>query len=432
MKSVKFRKFSVILYWLIFIALLCLYFTNDFGLMDIHKTSIVVAVGIDSEGEEVKVTAQLAIPQPSQSGEGVKYSAVQGSGITVADALNEINSKTGFFPKLLFCNLVLMGESCQKLNLFKTMGCLYRKYFSELTANVAMCKGNAYDMLQMNAMYSQEPSDAILQVLADEAKRSANVSAVDLKDIALDNYSKSQACYMPYIEAIKSGTSASGGNGDSSGGDPAQSPEGGSGESSGGISGGDSSGGQEGGSGGGSSGGRSSGGGQSQEVEFTARKTAIFRDGEFAGILDEAQSFALDILKNGIRVAMLPCDAEGKHNTMALKGVKGGVELKVDKGVPKLIISVKSQTRIQGSAEKVNPAKTVSDDIVSKEVLKATEKALKDRIEQLIAVCREKDCDLLGAKDQLHRFNFKYYDAFKDDLLSRMQVEYDIKIVSVS
>ena len=427
MKRINYRKYSVILYWLIFLAMLCLYFTNDYGLVDIHKTSIVVAASIDYENEEVKVTAQLAIPQPSQSGESVKFTSVQGSGITVADALNEINSKTGFFPKLLFCKLFLIGESCQQLNLFKTMGCLYRKYFSELTALVAMCNGNGYDMLQMNAMYSDETSEAIQQVLADEAKRSANVSSVNLKDLAMDNYSKSQTCYMPYIEAIKSGTSESGGGGDNSGGEPAQNQGGGSGESSGGGSSG-SSGGSEGQ--GGSS--NSPGGGQSEEVEFTARKTAIFKDGMFAGILDENQSFALDILKNEIRVAMLPCETESKHCTMALRDVGGDVELKVDKGVPKLIIKFDAKARIQGAGEKVDPAKTVSDDIVSEEVLKATEKAVKDRIEQLISVCRESGCDLLGAKEKLYKFNHKYFDAFKDTLLERMKVEYEINIQSAN
>lgn len=424
MKRKNYRKYSVLLYWAVFLIMLCLYFTNDFGLMDIHKTSIVVAVGIDYEDDEVKVTAQLAIPQPSQSGESVKYASVQGSGITVADALNEINSKTGFFPKLLFCNLVLIGESCQQLNLFKTMGCLYRKYFSELTALVAMCKGNAYDMLSMNAMYSQETSEAIQQVLADEAKRSANVSSVNLKDIAINNYSKSQACYMPYIEAIKSGTSKSGGGGDNSGGEPAQNQ----GQSSGGNAGGNGGG----ASGEGSGGENGSSGGQSEEVEFTARKTAIFKNGEFAGILDENESFALDILKNEIRMAILPCNAEGKHCTMALKGMSGSVKLKVKNGVPKLVISIDAKARIQGAAEKVDPAKTVDDDIVSEEVLKATEKAVKERLEGLVKACREKDCDLLCAKDKLYKFHNKYYNAFKNDLLTRMEVEYDIKIGSVS
>lgn len=427
MKRVNYRKYSVIFYWVVFLAMFCLYFTNDFGLVDIHKTSIVVAAGIDFEDEEVKVTAQLAIPQPSQSGDGIKYTAVQGSGETFADALNEINSKTGFYPKLLFCKLILVGESCQNKNLFKVTGCLYRKSFSELTALVAMCKGNAYDVLQMKATYSQETSEAIQQVLADEAKRTANVSSVNLKDIAEDNFSKSRACYMPYIEPIKRGTSESGGNGDSTGGDPAQG--GGSGGGSSGV-GSSSQGGGEGSSQGAS--GSSSGGGQSEEVDFIARKTAIFNDGEFKGILDEGQSFALDIIKNDIRIAMLPCDTGDRHYTVGLRGVKGDVSLEVVKGVPKFKIEVSAKARIQGIKEKVDPATTLSDDKMNEEVLKAAETAVRNRMEQLMATCKESGCDLLGARDLLYKRNNKYFEAFKDDLLSRMEIEYDIDIKSVS
>ena len=101
------RKFNpgtvlAVIYWLIFIALAGLFFTNDFGLVDIHKTSIITAIGIDMEEREVQVTAEVAVPQPSQSGENIKYTQVQGSGLTIADALNEINAKTGFYPKLQF------------------------------------------------------------------------------------------------------------------------------------------------------------------------------------------------------------------------------------------------------------------------------------------------------------------------------------------
>ena len=122
------NKYSHIIYLLVMLALLGLFFTNDFGIVDIHKTSVIVAVGIDPAGEEVQVTAQIAVPQPSQSGENVQYTEVQGSGLTVADALNEINAKTGTYPKLLFCKLILLGEGCQKNELFKRW-LFYRRNF---------------------------------------------------------------------------------------------------------------------------------------------------------------------------------------------------------------------------------------------------------------------------------------------------------------
>lgn len=420
----RLSRFSVVVYWLIMIALLGLFFTNDFGLVDIHKTAIITAVGIDYDGSEVKVTAQIAVPKPSQSGDSIEYTEVQGSGITAADALNEINSKTGYYPKLLFCKLFLVGESCQSENLFRILGCLYRKNFSELTALVAMCKGNAEEMLKMpTSLEADETASAIQRALTEELKKSANVSTANLKTIALGNFSESGACYMPYIEANKAGTSQTGGDGDNTGGDSAQ----------GGQSGGSS--GQSGGSGGGQSqqGGQSGqGGGDDNKVEFTARKTAIFAKGEFKGIIDEQQSFALDLLKNDIRLAVVPCDADGKHYTLGLKNADGGAELKVKNGVPELTLNFKAKAQIQGAAVVVKPNETVKDDVVQKSVLDAAEQVVRNRMQDLVQTCVEQNCDILGVTDLLHKKNYKYFEAFKDDILQRMKVNYKIKIQSLN
>ncbi|MDE6868683.1 MAG: hypothetical protein K2J83_06060 [Clostridia bacterium] len=426
------KKLSVIIYWAILIALLALFFTNDFGLTDIRKTSIIVAVGVDTQDGEVQVTAQLAVPQPSESGNNIQYTQVQGSGLTVADALNEINSKTGFYPKLLFCKLILIGEECQKDELFKVLSCFYRRNYSELTALVAMCQGRASDMLAMPATVNPETSSAILQVLSDELEKSANVSYANLKDIAETNYSKSAACYMPYIEANKPGTSESGG-GDSIGGDPAGgsgsggssgSSGGGSGESSGGGSGGS----QSEGSGSGSS---DTGGGQEQ-VEFTARRTAFFSNGKFAGILDETQAFALDILKNSIRLAVLPFEVDGINYTLGMKNANGGIKLKVDKGVPRLTLSFKAKAQIQGKRMTLDPHDVPFDDTVKQSVLEGAKKEIEKRFSDLVKVCAETDCDLLGARNQLYKYNNKYFDAFNEDLLTRMEVKYEIDIQSIN
>lgn len=414
------RRLSVVFYWAVLIALLGLFFTNDFGLMDIHKTSIIVAVGIDSEEGELQVTAQIAIPQPSQNGENIMYAEVQGSGPTVADALNEINAKTGFYPKLLFCKLILLGESCRDENIFMVLGNFYRSNYSEVTALVAMCEGKASDMLSLPARISPETSTAIQRVLSDELEKSANVSSVTLKDIAVAEYSESAACYMPYIQANKAGTSESGGGGDSIGGDePDASSQGGSG------------GGSESGSGG-SSAGPQGQSGSGEPVEFTARKTALFRNGEFQTVLDERQSFALDVLLNKIRVASMPCPVGEEQYTVELKKIKGDVGLKINRGEPELTLSFSARASVQGSRTVLDPDKSSDDDVVKAEVLRGAEEEIKSRFEELAAICAEKDCDVLGVRNLLYKSETKYYDAMGGDILSRLKVKYDIKIKSLN
>ena len=416
---------------MIIIALLGLYFTNDFGLVDIHKTSYIVAVGVDFEEDEVQVTAQLAIPQPSTSGDNTKYLQVQGSGYTIADALNEINAKVGTYPKLLFCKLILIGDSCKDKELFEMLGCFYRRNFSELTALVAMCEGKAQEMLAKPATIDPENSNAMQKVLSDELEKSANVTKANLKSIAESNYSVSGYCYMPYIQMNKQGTSKPGGGGDNAGGDK---PE--SGGSSGGEQGsGGSSGGEQGGSGGGSGGEQGSSGGGSggeEPVEFTARQTVIFSNGKFAGILDERQAFALNVLESEINQAVIPCDLEDVHYTMGLKNVKGGVDFKVEKGVPKLEISLKATAQVQGAKKIMVPESVVFDDILSPELIDVTKEALEKRFKNLIETSIQTDCDFLGVKKLLHKYNHKYYEAFKNDVLTRMQVEYKIDVKSLN
>lgn len=453
-RSFDIKRFSPVFYWVILLALLGLFFTNDFGLVDLNKSSIIVAVGVDSTPDEVQVTAQLAVPKPSQSGDSVEYAQIQGSGKTVADALNEINAKTGFYPKLQFCKLILIGESCKDKELFRILGCFYRKNYSELTALTAMCKGNAADMLEMKTSTSDLTATAIQRVLSDELKKSANVSSVNLKDIAVMNFSKSKACYMPYIEFGEQGTSAEGGDGDNVGSKPPQSG-GSSGESGSGGSGGNGGGGSEqGGSGAGSGGsggsqnsgesgsggsqggsgsqggGQSGSGGGQKPMEFTARKTAIFRDGMFAGILDDRQSFALDVLENDIRLAVLPCDAGGRHYTLGLKETSGAVEVKMDGGRPVVKLSFKASAQIAGVRKPVDPSETASDDDISPEVLRGAEEEIKNRFTSLLEVITREECDVLNLRERLYRRYAADYSSDPAALFTQLGVEYSVSIRS--
>ena len=138
------------------------------------------------------------------------------------------------------------------------------------------------------------------------------------------------------------------------------------------------------------------------------------------------------MLENEIKHAVIPCHVEDTHYTIGLKNVDGGVKLKVEKGVPKLEISFKATAQVQGAKKIMVPESVVYDDMLSDELIKATEDALEERFNKLIETSIETDCDVLGVKKLLHKYNHKYYDAFKDDILTRMEVEYKIDIKSLN
>ena len=103
-------KNTVRYYILIVVALIFLFFSGDFGLIDVQKTALVMAVGIDREENTFIVTSQIAIPQSSKQGQASETVQLVSRGKTVADAFEEINAKPGWYPKLVFCKLLIVGE----------------------------------------------------------------------------------------------------------------------------------------------------------------------------------------------------------------------------------------------------------------------------------------------------------------------------------
>lgn len=416
-----FKRFASIIYALIVLALLGLYFTNDFGIVDIQKTALVMAVGIDRQNDQLCLTAQVAVPKPSESGDNTEYTEVQGLGDTVADALNEINSKTGFFPKLLFCRLILLGESTFGSDIFELMNYFYRTEFSDLTSLVATCYGEASDLLKLKTPMSQVPSIAIQRGISEELKKSGNVTAATLKDIAISNLSPSKMCVMPYVEAFDKGTSSKAGD-DKVGGDKNTADQSGTGGQSGGESG------QSGGSG-------SSGAANNEasgEVDFACRKTAVYKEGKFVGILDEEQAFALNILTEDTRMVVLPCEAEGNNYTLGIKGNNGGVDFKVKEGRAICTLSFSGHAEIQASETPLSVEDVARSESVSKEILDGAKKRIEERFDSLIEFTKENNVDLLMLKESLYKRAYKYFKPYEERIINECQYDYKINITTVN
>ena len=417
MKKISLKRVASIIYAVVIISMSFLFFTNDFGLVDIRKTAVIIGAGIDLTDGGVSVTAQVAIPQPSENGENTQYIEVEGEGVTVADALNEINKKTGFYPKLVFCKLLILGESCSDGNIFEILDYFYRDDYTQLTPVIAMCKGSAGQLLASKMRFGNTATVSIERLLSDEAKKSGNVSTVNLKVIGIHDHSPSNACYMPYIrsqsQSAEGGSSGSGSSGDS-----------------GGASGGQSSGGSSSGQGsGGSQSGPDSGGGGNSPQEFLCDRTAIFRNGMFAGVLTEEQTFALNLIKNNVRHIFVPCQADGNTYTLGMRNCRGSVAVRVDNGVPKVQISFNAVVQIS-DVDRAEDAESASEGVVPDAVLAGGVEAIMNDFSDLLSALRAADCDVLELKTLLYRFNYSNYAQFADSILSDAEVSFDINLRS--
>ena len=391
MKKIDMQKLSRILFLVLIAAMLFLFFANDFGLVDIHKASIVVAMGIDAEEDGVSVTVQAAVPAPArQGGSGAAYTQVTGNGKSVADALDDINAKTGFYPKLAFCNLVLLGQSCTSHNIFDVLDYFYRGDYVPLTALVGLCSGGAEEALSRRPSDGGMSASAISRAMSEELRKSANACTVNLKMLAQCGGDVGGAAYMPYIQSIESGSSGG---------------QAGSSQSSGA----ESSSGEEGGSAG-----------------FTCLKTAAFLNGEFAGVLSEEQSFAFNLIKNPVRLAVISVPCGGITYTLGLKNCRSSLTARV-KGAPILKVKFSARAAVQ-SAE---GAGVPSGQLVPQEVLRAAEDVLAQRLNSLASFCVQSGCDLLGAGGLLFRRDYSGFNSVKDNLLSSLELQTDISLVSV-
>ncbi len=403
MKRPRLKRSLSIFYALLFIALTFLFFTNDFGLLDLRKTSVVIGVGLDIEDGEVALTAQLAVPQPAENGENTKFNVITGNGATVAAALNDVNVKTGYYPKLVFCKLIIVGESCFDEDLSDLLDYFYRNEYTGLTLNVAACEGKASELIAQQFPCGNSATDVIDKLLSSEAQASGNVTATTLKNVGESLYSESRSAYMPYLEngIIDEEGGGSGGEGGGS-----------SGESGG-------SGGSGGGGGGGSP--------QCEESELTCDKCAVFRNGYCVGVLPQKETFVFSLVENKVSHAFMESGTGDDVVVLGLRDCKGGVSLTFENDKPVIEFKFKATAKIQDSGDGFSP-EVIDDKEKNMRALKSGEETLAQLFNSLMDILKQADCDALGLRTMLYKQHYDKYEKHSQNLLNAVQVRHSIKL----
>ena len=399
MKRPRLKHWLGLVYLLIFGVFTFLFFTNDFGILDLRKTSVVIGVALDIEEDEVVLTAQLAVPQPAENGENTKFNVVTGKGNSVASALNEVNVKTGFYPKMVFCKLIILGESCFKEDINVLLDYFYRNEYTGLTLNVCACEGKASELIGQQFPCGNSATDVIDKLLSSEAQASGNVATATIKDVGEKSFSKSASVYMPYLENGILEESGGGGEGGESGG---------------------------GGSGGGGGAGQ-----QCEESELVCNKCAVFSNGYFKGVLPVEQTFALNLLFSEVRHAFVESGEGEEVCVLGLRSCKGGLDLKFENGKPALEFKFGATAKVQDGEQGFEP-QTVKQTRVGEDVLKAGEESIKKLFEDLFDSVKTLDCDVLGLRTMLYKKFSGKYDDFSENLYQNLTVTSKIKLRSSS
>lgn len=207
------NKFWTRLFIIAAAVLLLLFFSNDFGLIDIQKTAVVAAIGIDAAEQEgfCDVTAQIAVPDQSGSGKASNVT-VKGAS-TVNDAITELNRKTGWYPTLVHCKLLLLGEKVADNDVLGVLDFFLRSNFIDDSCLVAVCEERAEDTLRASSPVGELTAVSISKVLSSTAQKTGAVSVMILRDFAKGYYSDAASGYLPFLSVKREAQSENGGSG---------------------------------------------------------------------------------------------------------------------------------------------------------------------------------------------------------------------------
>lgn len=394
-------------------VLLFAFFSNDFGLVDIQKTAVILAAGIDRTEAGYELTAQISVPKGGESAGGTASVELTGRGETVADCLMQMYANSGWVPKFDFCSLVLLGEETARAGAMPALNYfLHNEYMSDDCA-VAACEGRAGELLQKKSAIDDTPSLAIAKLFSGAAEKSGATVKNTLREFSVSTLGKAESSFMPYIRAFPDGEGENGG---------------GSAEGSSGNAG--SGGGSEESSGGGAGGSGDAGSGADKgeaPVLFRAEETALFFRGRMTGLLSAEETFAYNLLMGHVSAGILTVEGEdGLPVSLSIKRGTGKAALS-DGEALRAELSVSLKVLVSDRAEEDFLAGTETNVATRTDEARA-EELLRGSVSSLWETCGESGCDLFLLARELYRRDPGRYEAEKERFPSGIGADISVTV----
>lgn len=373
------------------------YFSSDFALIDIEKTAIIVAIGIDEgENSRYKITAQIAIPQATDTAAANDDAVVTADGNTVMEGIQNIGAKTGWHPKLSFCSLVLIGRKVAENGVKDVIDYFIVSEKVQNSAIVAMADDKASEILTSKTPLDAISSFAVSKIVLKSRWMTNTVPNANLRKIALSEYSPSKSSFMPVIKPIKENTKSKEGGSSSI---TASTKSGGS-EGSGGGSGGESSGG-------------SSGGKDTPDKVYDASTLAVFSDFKLKGEFDEELTQIFNMLMGPLGESYITLENGDEKTLLALSNGTRSVKVNLEKK-PTIEIKLSFKVEVSDSSkgyalDKLNRRSVVDEDTITKVADKLNVLLLK-----LVDKVKESGADALLIRDKIYKYSNSRFEEFKN------------------
>lgn len=374
-----------------------LFFTHDFGLIDIEHTAIIVAFGVDKDANgQYEISTQIAVPQASASENTGSESIISAKGKTIGEAIDKIAVNTGWYPLFSFCNLIVLGQNAINGNIMDIINYFIRTDRIPDSATLCVSEVPAKELLLSNTPLDSVTSFAIQKILEQDYAKLDRIANVNVKNFVDGYYSKSSKGHLPLIKKVPSGD-----------GDETQG-KGGSDEKSGGSS--------------GASGDSGDDSKSSDSEIYDASNTVFFSKGMLAGTLSAEETLLFNLKKRNsidtfVRLENIEIDGQTTDLLVEIDETYKKYGFKFENDVPVYEVKLEVQCRIVSANADFSVSELFPSAKAPENVLRATEKKLTESFEKLYRKLQIADCDLFEIKNALYKFHYPKYELLKDDIL---------------
>ncbi len=378
------KNYGIKIILAIIFFVISLFLSNDLGVIKIEKTAIITAIAIDQHGnDEIKISAQVALPQAVDI-KSNSDSIVTGYGKTIGLALDDVAIKTGWYPKLSFCNLIILNKNLGDKLLPEIINyVLYSKKIYD-SILIAYSQEKAEEVLTATGTLDNISSFSLQKILLKNADNANAVYFSRIKDIAINLTDKSKHNLIPLIKIIKD--------------DYSQKTE----------------------------------TGESEKTSvFDATTTILTTNGKIVGELNKDQTLFYNLIVKGVKEIYF--EVPLKDNNVALLKILDSdskikiypsgerVKLNISLNLDCYLIDIKSSSILD----------TEGSNVVPQEILSSAEKNVLKQISSLIETSKTTNCDFFEIKNTLFRFYPKFYKSNKNLSLNDVDFSVNVKINSL-
>ncbi len=389
------------IYVLIFLGIFIVYFTQDYTLINIEKTALIVTLGIDKKQEEYNVTAQIAVPEGTNSKTTNNEAVISAQGKTIFEAVSNISDRTGWYPKLSFCNLIVLGESLLTENVMDVIDFFIKSYKVEDSAIICACEGEAKELLLSSSPLDNISGLSLAKIFVKDYENASKVLTTSIKEFCINYYSKSNYGFMPFVKTIL--TDESGKGGKTVGASTTTEPEGGS---------------KKGGS-----------GGEQQLVVYDANTAFLFNKGYKVGELSPDETLCLSLLYNPVKEAFLSIystNNDGVTGDILINIFKttNKIDLTFNGDKPLLLCNLKVWARIIDTSfsEKIDRVAELGK--LNEGMKIKVQNYISERITRIANISKTTSCDIFEIKNLLYKYHMQKYKKHQLTILE----DFDIKV----